>query len=97
MSPLDAEKGKPNKKAKHEAEFAMKPIYFHPEDKVLIFNALVKGSFDYDNVEDDGASDAKRAFSDKGIKTQGCLMLFEAERFKEAVDEISDEFRARTS
>jgi protein BCP1 len=87
---LDEEDSRPSKKSKKDKSGGGELFYFHPEDEVLQKHALGYGSFDYSKLSDAGASDAKRAFQEAGIKPQGYLMLIEAERFEGAVKAIAE-------
>ncbi|KAK3109420.1 Mss4p nuclear export [Teratosphaeriaceae sp. CCFEE 6253] len=97
-SALDAENGveddRPQKKSKaskaKQAAAEAETFYFHPEDEVLHRHALAHGSFDYTTPRDEGASDAKRAFQDLGVKTRGHLVLIEAAKFEGAVKGVAE-------
>jgi protein BCP1 len=77
----DAPRGKKAKKGGDEGEV----FYFHPEDEKLHEYATGWCNFEYDTPVDEGASDAKRAFQELGVKPKGHLVLIEAGRFEEAV------------
>jgi protein BCP1 len=79
----DAPRTKKHKKTEGEETF-----YFHPEDEVLHKHALGHTSFEYDTPVDEGASDAKRAFQELGVKPKGHLVLIEAAKFEEAVETV---------
>lgn len=64
-------------------------FYFHPEDEVLQRHAVLFGGFEYETKADEGASDARRVFSEAGIKPMGHLILIEAAKFKEAVEALT--------
>jgi protein BCP1 len=64
-------------------------FYFHPEDELLQQHAVAYGGFEYETKADAGASDARRVFSEAGIKPMGHLILIEAAKFKDAVDALS--------
>lgn len=70
------------------AQITGETLYSHPEDEVLHRFAAGYGNFEYKNQTDEGASDAKRAFQDAGIKPLGHLILMEAARFGEAVEAV---------
>ncbi|KAF1919984.1 p21-C-terminal region-binding protein-domain-containing protein [Ampelomyces quisqualis] len=80
----DAPRGKKARKSRGE-DGDGEEFYFHPEDEKLHEYALGWASFEYDTPVDEGASDAKRAFQELGVKPKGHLMLIEAGRFEEAV------------
>jgi protein BCP1 len=79
----DAPRGKKAKKSKDEETF-----YFHPEDEVLHKHAVGWASFEYDTPVDEGASDAKRAFQELGVKPKGHMVLIEAGKFEGAVEAV---------
>lgn len=81
----------PSKKSKKQAKKRKsggETFFFHPEDEVLMRHAVAKGEFAYTKEEADGASDAKRAFQDAGIRPMGCMILVEAARFEQAVKDV---------
>lgn len=84
-SKLDAEENRPGKKNKKAAQKELETFYFHPEDEKLHEYSLGWGNFDYEKATDEGASDAKRAFQDAGIKPMGHLTLIEGGRFNDAI------------
>jgi protein BCP1 len=93
VSELDAEPQQGNsKRSKKQAAAAAQPetYYFHPEDEALHRHALAYGGFDYVKQGDEGASDAKRAFQDEGVKTQGHLILIEASKFETATKAVAE-------
>ncbi|KAK5132310.1 hypothetical protein LTR08_009218 [Meristemomyces frigidus] len=69
---------------------ASEHFYFHPEDEVLHRHALAQCSFDYSRQEDEGASDAKRAFQEMGVRPQGHLILLEGSKFEGAVRAVKE-------
>jgi protein BCP1 len=79
----DAPRGKKAKKSDAEETF-----YFHPEDEVLHKHAMGHASFEYDTPVDEGASDAKRAFQELGVKPKGHMVLIEAGKFEGAVEGV---------
>ena len=87
-SKLDEEDDRPKKKKK--AGGSKESFYFHPEDEKFHENALCHGDFDYSTKQDDGHSDSKRAFQEMGIKPQGHMILIEAARLKQAVEEVTE-------
>jgi protein BCP1 len=90
-SQLDAEaEERPKKKSKANKNGTSETFHFHPEDEVLQKHAAAFGSFDYETKPDEGASDARRVFSEAGIKPMGHLMLIEAEKFEGAVKAITE-------
>lgn len=89
VSKLDAEDSRPQKKKKNAGGApAQETFYFHAEDEVFSKFALGTGGFEYTKVGDPGASDARRAFQEAGIKPQGQLILIEGGRFQEAVGAV---------
>ncbi|POS82995.1 hypothetical protein EPUL_005616 [Erysiphe pulchra] len=82
----DAPKMKKNKASKPKKEM----FYFHAEDEVLQKQALAFGTFDYTNDQGDGMADSKRAFSEMGIKSQGALILIEANKFGDTVKAVNN-------
>jgi protein BCP1 len=91
-SALDAEsEERPKKKSKaNKSSGTGETFYFHPEDEVLQRHAVAHGTFDYAVKADDGASDARRAFNEAGIKPMGHLILIEAAKFEGAVTAIAE-------
>ena len=91
-SKLDQEEDRPNKKKKKSGGggSALKTFYFHPEDEVLQQHAVGHGNFEYTKQAEEGASDAKRAFQDAGIKPMGHMILIEADRFEGAVRAVEE-------
>ncbi|KAL5116503.1 Mss4p nuclear export [Pleosporales sp. CAS-2024a] len=77
----DAPRGKKAKKSDADETF-----YFHPEDELLQRFALGSTDFEYDTPVDEGASDAKRAFQELGVKPKGHMVLIEASKFEAAVE-----------
>lgn len=67
-------------------------FYFHPEDEILQRYAKFYGGFDYVNQQAEGQSDARRTFNELGIKSQGHMILIEADQFGSAVNAIEDYF-----
>ncbi|ORY16903.1 p21-C-terminal region-binding protein-domain-containing protein [Clohesyomyces aquaticus] len=65
-------------------------FYFHPEDEVLQRHALASGSYEYDTPVDEGASDAKRAFQELGVRPKGHLVLIEGAKFEGAVAAVKE-------
>ncbi|CAK3929672.1 related to bcp1 [Lecanosticta acicola] len=88
-SKLDAEENPPSKKKK-AADSLAETFYFHPEDEVLQKHALGYGNFEYERQGDEGASDAKRTFSELGVKPQGHLILLEGKNFADAVKAVGE-------
>jgi protein BCP1 len=89
-SKLDTEDDRPAKKKKKDQSGGSETFYFHPEDEVLHKHALEYGNFDYTKPGDEGASDAKRTFSDAGIAPQGHVILVEASKFEGAVKAVAE-------
>jgi len=88
-SKLDAQENRPNKKGK-KAEDAGMTFYFHPEDEKLHEYSVGWGNFEFEKATDEGASDAKRAFQEAGIKPMGHLTLIEAAKFDDAIKGIGE-------
>lgn len=91
-SALDAESTeRPKKKSKSSKNGGDGELfYFHPEDEVLQKHAEAYGGFEYDTKPDEGASDARRVFSEMGIKPMGHLILIEAAKFEGAVQAVAE-------
>lgn len=87
-SKLDMEDNRPNKKKRKDG--GAEVFYFHPEDEVLHKHALAHATYEYTKQGDEGASDAKRAFQDAGIKPMGHLILIEASKFADAVKAVGE-------
>lgn len=86
-SKLDAEDERPSKKGKKSGA---ETFYFHPEDEVWQKHSAGFSNFEYEQEADEGASDARRAFSEAGIKPMGHMVLVEAKKFKEAVKAVGE-------
>lgn len=86
-SKLPADDAPRGKKAKKNAA-SDEVFYFHPEDEVLQKFAQGWGSFEYETPVDEGASDAKRAFQELGVKPKGHVVLIEAAKFESAVEGV---------
>lgn len=80
----DAPRGKKAKKTAGDGEV----FYFHPEDEKLHEFAEGWGCFEYETPVDEGASDAKRAFQELGVRPMGHLVLIEKGRFEAAVEGV---------
>ncbi|KAK3049808.1 Mss4p nuclear export [Extremus antarcticus] len=91
-SKLDVEDDRPAKKSKSTkvARGASETFYFHPEDEILEKHATATIAFDYSKQAEDGASDAKRAFQEMGVRPQGRMMLIEAGKFEGAVKAVGE-------
>ncbi|CAK7224102.1 Mss4p nuclear export [Sporothrix bragantina] len=63
-------------------------FYFHPEDEVFRKHTMTSGTFPYTKI-DESVADSKRAFQDLGVKSQGLLMLVEADKLPAAVEAVS--------
>lgn len=87
ISKLDGEDSRPQKKKKQQSN-VQEIFYFHAEDEIFSKFSLGTGAFEYTKVGDPGASDARRAFQEAGIKPQGQLTLIEGSRFQEAVEAV---------
>lgn len=80
----------PNRKKVKESEAAAggnpgEIFYFHPEDEVLRRHASWSGTFTY-TKEGESVAESKRAFQEMGIRTEGCVMVLERAKFREAVE-----------
>lgn len=93
-SKLDAEDNPPSKKKKAGAAANQELFYFHPEDEVLQKHALGFATWDYEKVGEEGASDAKRAFQELGVRPQGHAILIEAGKFGGAVQAVGEYLNA---
>ncbi|GIZ41611.1 hypothetical protein CKM354_000491000 [Cercospora kikuchii] len=89
-SKLDAEEERPSKKGKKSGSANSETFYFHAEDEVWQKHALGFSNFEYEKEADEGASDAKRAFTEAGIKPQGHLILIEGKNFQNAVKAVGE-------
>lgn len=87
-SSLPSDNQPPSKKKKGGGQSEPETFYFHPEDEVLHKHASGWGSFDYETPVDEGASDAKRAFQEMGVKPKGHMILIEAAKFSAAVEAV---------
>ncbi|GAM90152.1 hypothetical protein ANO11243_081920 [Dothideomycetidae sp. 11243] len=65
-------------------------FYFHAEDEVLARCASAVGGWDYAAPLDEGASDARRAFQDAGIRPRGHGVLLEAARWGDAIGAVKE-------
>ncbi|CAK7200262.1 Mss4p nuclear export [Sporothrix eucalyptigena] len=84
----DGGKGK-RKKAKTSGGSSTDTFfYFHPEDEVFRKHSAISGTFPYTKI-DESVADSKRAFQDLGVKSQGLLMLIEADKLPAAVEAVS--------
>lgn len=87
----DSGKGKKRKKAKTSSSSSSSSdpfFYFHPEDEVLRKHAVAAGTFPYTKI-DESVADSKRAFQELGVKSQGLLMLIEADKLPAAIEAVS--------
>jgi protein BCP1 len=64
-------------------------LYFHPEDEEMRKHAVAAGSYPF-TKDDEAVADSKRAFQEMGVKSQGFMMLIEANRFEAAIKAIGD-------
>ncbi|KAL1389695.1 p21-C-terminal region-binding protein-domain-containing protein [Phyllosticta capitalensis] len=85
-SKLDMEESRPKKKTKNDG--SSETFFFHPEDEILHKHALAHANFEYTKQADEGASDAKRAFQEMGIKPQGHLILIDGKKLADAVQAV---------
>ncbi|KAF2121664.1 p21-C-terminal region-binding protein-domain-containing protein [Lophiotrema nucula] len=65
-------------------------FYFHPEDEVLHRHAAGWGNFAYETPVDEGASDARRAFQEMGVRPTGHVVLIEGGKFEGAVGAVKE-------
>lgn len=90
-SKLDAETNPPpSKKKKSGGAKDAEISYYHPEDVVLHEHALGWMDYGFDTLEDEGAADARRAFTELGVKPQGHLILIEGGKFKDAARALTE-------
>lgn len=89
-SKLDAEDDRPSKKSKKASNGTSETFYFHPEDEVLQKHAVATWGFEYEREGDEGASDAKRAFQEMGVRPKGLAILIEARKFEGAVKAVGE-------
>ncbi|KAF2140961.1 uncharacterized protein K452DRAFT_272705 [Aplosporella prunicola CBS 121167] len=87
-SKLDQQETRPKKKGKKEA--SSETFYFHPEDEVLHKHALAHCNYEYDKQGDEGASDAKRAFQEAGVKPVGHMILIDGSKFEGAIKAVGE-------
>lgn len=87
-SRLDVETDEPAQKRAKKSKAAAETFFFHPEDEVLQEHALGFGCYEYTKPWAEGASDAKRAFQEAGIRPLGSMVLIEASKFRKAVDAV---------
>ena len=82
---------RPQKKSKKSKGSSEREVFlFHAEDEILQKHALAYGSYEYSMQDGEGASDSKRAFQDLGIRPQGSLILFEADKLRATVKALAD-------
>lgn len=89
-SKLDMEEDRPQKKKKKAAGNKPELFYFHPEDEVLQKHALCHGTYAYTHQQADGHSDSKRAFQELGIRPHGSMILIDASKFEDAVNNVKE-------
>ncbi|KAI9821844.1 MAG: Mss4p nuclear export [Pycnora praestabilis] len=88
-SKLDEKESRPQKKSK-KGQSEQEIFYFHPEDEVLQRHSVGHGMFEYSKQEGEDRSDARRAFQEMGVRSQGHMVLIEASKFEGAVKAVSD-------
>ncbi|PKS08813.1 hypothetical protein jhhlp_003422 [Lomentospora prolificans] len=71
-------------------------FYFHPEDEVFARFAAASGSYAY-TKEDEANADSKRAFQEMGVKTEGLVMLFDRDGFREGVKAVAEFLKGASS
>ncbi len=96
ISKLDEEGSRPQKKQKKKISTPAETFYFHPEDEILQKYALGFGNYEYTKGGEEGASDAKRAFQEAGVRPMGHMILIEAARFEEAVEAVEQYLSPQT-
>ena len=84
----NSSKGKRKKARTSGGASADTLFYFHPEDEVFRKHAAASGTFPYTKI-DESVADSKRAFQDLGVKSQGLLMLIEADKLPAAVEAVT--------
>ena len=65
-------------------------FYFHAEDEKMAEFAMGSGGFEYTKKADDGASDARRAFREAGMRPRGHMILLDGSRFTAAVEAVEE-------
>ena len=88
-SSVDDENYGPQKKKRRGAANS-ETMYFHPEDEVLHKHAIGYCDFDYSRENVINSTDARRAFSDRGIKPKGHLIFVDGDKFNDAVGAIAE-------
>lgn len=82
-SELDKEEKRPTKRNKFSNP--KETFYFHPEDETIHDTCLFYTSFDFTK---EVLSDSKRAFYNAGIKSTGHVMLMDADKLDETVNNL---------
>lgn len=93
VAAFEADPTRPAKKKKASASnnADAETFYFHVEDEVLQKYAVGVARYDYEKADaEPEASDAKRTFSEMGIKPQGSLILLEGKKFEGVVKAIGE-------
>lgn len=100
QSSLDTDSGPSAKKKKKDSTAAAGGadsttaglMYFHTEDELFRNDAVAFGDYEFQNPRDEGAIDAKRAFSNEATRSRGHLMVMEADKFKESYLSVFREY-----
>lgn len=87
---MDDRPSKKKKGSQKRAGTSDDTFFFHPEDEVLQRHAEGWGNFQYTKEGDDGASDARRAFQEMGVKPSGHMILIEGGKFEAAVKALAE-------
>ncbi|EME41076.1 hypothetical protein DOTSEDRAFT_136631 [Dothistroma septosporum NZE10] len=87
VAAFEADPSQPaKKKSKSSSNGDSEVFYFHDEDEILQKYAQGTATYGYEKADaEPEASDAKRTFSEWGMKPQGHLILIEAGKFEGAV------------
>ena len=92
-SNLDHEAGSTHRKKKQKSgannKIVPSSFYFHPEDEALQRHAKLYGGFEYVTQQMEGQPDWKRTLQELGIRSQGHLILIEADKFGQVVEALA--------
>ena len=72
------------------------PLFFHPEDEVLIQHASGHGEFEYEREAQARDGDARQAFKEAGIRPMCEMILIESAKFEGAVDGVAEALKAQS-
>lgn len=78
------------KRRKGEVENQADIFYFHAEDEKMAEFAIGRGGFDYTKKAEAGASDARRAFQEAGVRPRGHMILLDGSQFAAAVEAVEE-------